>query len=825
MAAIPTLGSFDPPTTTANEDALEDAARSLDNHSGRILGQGTDVVAKMNTTAVEFSELVSEPIKQRGGEFLTAATAAMEGAVWGSAVTNRWAASVREFKAAVKKLNREWAEAVNDKFGIRESQVGGTTPNLTPAEREAATADATAYAGGLKLAEMNDAANAAYEKFKGDAADAGGMLKEGPTPENLRAMATGGGVDSWALFSVFGMNAPMPLTGDWGGVLGDDLLDALKNGRVEDLPPELRGQLGVLKALIERAHHLDSIGEGKLSAGELEYLERFFGAIDKSVFNMPDLLDDTYWTDADKALVLAGMGGGLLAVSNDKLGGGTGRLPDSVRNFVDAYIGGKGKGSDLKPQHHDGDELRALATMFDAIDYQGMAYMRGGKDFSAALTIAVSEHLDGEAGGFSIGEGTARTILDHSLANTDANAAILTGDLQHPYYKEHTAESVLRGLFGHQWEDDGKTAAKLIDWIPDAAVGKDEELAKSATESFAAMFGIMTDEKPVGPWDESGYEFFSDHFGEIGDYEAAPIGAANPAVAQAMGRSAIAFLDAFAASPVKETGVDWGGEAPLDLETGSRVRFLELVMGDEQARDDLAQAAYAHMYLETGGMPGWADGAEAGEHARTSGRLLGYVDAAFRAAQADAGEDAAGQTADANRQAAWMAAGFTIAKEIALEVPGASALHSGWKVVVNEGFELGKWGPGVARAENIVWKDGTAPYDEGVTRSLDDIKMEVGYSIVDGMTRDPKSGIDIGDVRQVEPQLVAGPKDAQDLRSVKDLLLANDPDLGDRRVSQDRVITGLERLIERDPELFQRYKDFIQDIEQQRKDVSQGQTE
>jgi hypothetical protein len=832
MAAIPTLGSFDPPTTTADENALEDAARTLDNHSGRILGQGTDVVAKMNTTAVEFSDLVSEPIKQRGGEFLTAATAAMEGAVWGSTVTNKWAASVREFKEAMKRLTAEWAGAVDDKFGIRESQVGGTTPNLTPAEREAATEDATAYAGQLKLAEMNAAANAAYEKFKGDAADAGGWLKEGPTPENLQAMAMDGGVDSWALFSVFGMNAPMPLTGDAGEWLGGDLLDAIKNGRVQDLPAELRGQLGVLKALVERAHHLESVGGGKLSEGELAYLEQFFGTIDKSVFEMPGLLDDdTNWSDADKALILGGMGGGLLAVSNEKLGGGTARLPDSVRGFVETYIGG-GEKPTVKPQHHDGDELRALATMLNAVDAQGMAKMNGGKEFSAAMTIAVAEHLDGEAGGYSIGEDTARTILDHSTANFEANAAILNGDIQHPYYKDDTAEATLRGLFGHKWSDGGSAATGFIDWIPRMSVSDDPAMRELAAESAFHLIDTMTNQEKAGPWKESAYQFFTDGYGKIGQYEAAPLGVANPLIAQSMGRTAIAYIDYFDTANVddaKNQLFDDGRREQFYLDKDTRVNFFELVMGDMEAGNELGKYAYAKIIGEAGGMvdgKAWDDPHTEGVE---DGRLMGLLDAAYQRVYEDATDDKAGVDEMTKQQSTWVRAASTVLKEIVTEIPVAKQLwvigegknsYSVGNVLIKELFEIGKVGPVVSETyKTWPFAGGEAPTQgsrEG-DQDFDKFGFTVRHSVVENLLADGKSGVDIDDVRKADPHLVEKGDDGEyRLRTADELLKAFEANGDNASFDYDQAGKALWKVM--DEPLRERWSEYIGAFPEQRRE-------
>jgi hypothetical protein len=839
MAAIPTYGSFDPPTTTADENALEDGARSLDNHSGRIIGRGSNVSDQMETTAVQFSEIVAEPLKQRGGEFLSAATAAMEGAVWGSTVTTKWAGSVREYKEVVKQLVSEWQAAVDDRFGIRESEVGGGTPNLTPAEREAATDEATAYAGGLKLAEMNAAANAAYEKFKGDAADTGSRLKEGPTPENLRAMAEDGGVGSWALYNVFGMSAPMPLTGDFGGMLGDDLLDALKRGNIDDFPPEVRGQLGVLKALVERAHHLESIGEGKLSAGELAYLEKFFGALDKAegpaylngVLAIPEMIEDAGLSNADRNLILAGMGGGLLAVSNDKLGGGTRRLPESLRNFVSDYTGGNGGKAPLhlRSEPSDGDELRSLASMFDAADGEGLALMQGGKDFSAAITIATAEHLDSDGSGsvFTVSEDTARTLLDHSTANFEANTAILNGGIQHPFYKEDTAEHVLREMFGHKWEDGGATGAKLIDWIPRAATSGDKELQDLATDAAYHLITTVTNDKASGPWNESAYQFFTDGYGDIGEFDKAPLGVANPLIAQSMGRTAITYIDYLDAPNVdRDSELTLSDDPRADdmfLDKGTRARFVELVMGDKTAGNALGEAAYAKVIAEAGDMGDWKDWSDARKEALEDGGLIGLLDNAYRQVYQDATDDAASEATMDKQHATWVRSASTILKEVVTEIPQVKAIKGVGQILIRETLEIGKWSPNQIESSGV-WQfaDNGAPKegDRAGDPEYEKFGFQVTHSVVENLLADKQSGLDIDEVRKLDSRLVEKGSDGEyHLRPAEELLTVNDPPTSEQHhgnLDFREANAALQKLF--GEELGNRYESYVDAFVDQRKD-------
>ncbi|GAB3996536.1 hypothetical protein GCM10029992_16940 [Glycomyces albus] len=79
MPSIPTYGSFDPPESTADEDTLAAEAEALEANSGRIVGRGETLTGDMRGTAVDFSEIVSEPLRQEAGNSTAAYLAAMQG--------------------------------------------------------------------------------------------------------------------------------------------------------------------------------------------------------------------------------------------------------------------------------------------------------------------------------------------------------------------------------------------------------------------------------------------------------------------------------------------------------------------------------------------------------------------------------------------------------------------------------------------------------------------------------------------------------------------------------------------------------------------------
>jgi hypothetical protein len=786
MAAIPTLGSFDPKTTTADDLALAEEAGYLRAHSSRIIGRGSDVVDQMSATATQFSEMVAAPITREGGEFESAATTAMEGAVWGATVTDRWAVAVLAYKRRIEALHAQWADAVASSFGVTIGDVADQITGGMPGDVQGKILDnKIAEVGQDKLAAMNGQADAAYEEFKAKAAETGRWLREGPTPANLQALGMDGGATDWLLCSVFGAEAPLPLVGADGKRLAAALRDALSNH--EPLTAAQRAQFAAMLALAERAEYLQQHG-GKLTTGELAFLEQFYGGMDKPwdatnpiktevLYLLPEILEGSQIPAGDQATILAGIGGGLLALSDPRLGGGTGRLPASMRNLVDHYFG---KGAKPEFSATTGDQIRALGRFFEAADAKGLTEIQGGRDLSAALTLAVA---DANPTLFrTSAEDELIAIMKVSTRNVEANAALLNGDLQHPDFGENTPEHVLRGLFGPQWKDDGKAAAGLIGWIPELSASDDPRLRDLATETAFNLITTMSNDQKTGPWNESAYQFFTDGYGRIGNFHDAPIGAANPAIAQAMSGTAIAYIDYLDAPDIgRDSELTLNGDPRADdmyLDLATRARFVELVMGDPTAGNDLGAAAYAKVIAEAGDMNNWGGWNDAREKGMDDGELIRLLDKAYANVYEDATGDATTEAEQDKAHATWVRSSSTILKEAVLEIPGVKAIKGIGQVLIREGLELGKWGPGHVEGTKMwPFADNSAP---GADERKGDPKyeqfsFEVTHSVIQQMLHDPNSGIDLDDIAKADSRLlVENPATGTyTLRSAEDLLDAN----------------------------------------------------
>ncbi|GAA1665873.1 hypothetical protein GCM10009830_09340 [Glycomyces endophyticus] len=823
MPSIPTVGSLHIPVSTAVVETLRDLATELDAKSGSIIGRGSDVMEQMNSTAVEFSELVSEPLRRQGAESIEAARKAMQGSVWGSTVTGQWADDAETYQKLAERYQGLWAEQVASDFGVTPASAGIT--GGMPSDVQAKVMDnAVAEAGAGSLATFQGVINAAYEQYKLDAKTAGSHLKGGPTPANLKSLAAGGGA-SWAMFNLFGAAAGVPpLTGQEGKEFAEWLREFINED--EALPADKRKMLEAILALAAEARDKQQNG-GTLTTGQLDFLEQFFKGMEQPwtehnpiqtgvLYLIPDILKGSDTPAADQALIMAAMGGGLLALSDPRIGGGGARMPGSMKTLVDHFFG---TGDKPPYSRETGAELRALGKFFGAMrDQGGLDDLEGGKEYSAALTLAIAD----ADSSYRLGsEDELISVLEVSTRNRDANAALLTGGLQHPDYGKETPEHVLRGLFGPQWKDDGKAAAGLIDWIGDDASSKDPAVADRAAQSAYALFTTMTNETPGSHWDQSAYDFFTDSYGEIGSFQDAPIGAANPEIAFAMGKTAAGYLDYFSAADNSgDDALSLGNPASqMYLSLDTRQNFVEMIMGSPAAGQKFGEAAYAHTLAEAAYADAWQDPEEARTQANESGMLMGLLDNGFNKVFTEAQTDADRATALATQHSNWTRAGAAAAKELILELPGTRSLGRLAQQGVRQLTELFKWTPGVAQSHNFIWEKGLTPdpadFQQTWDRSKEEWDFAVNHAVAQQALKDPDSGITIADIERADPRLVENGR----LRPADELLGANEAPVNgsvNKNLDHRLATEELHRLF--GDKLSDKLNEYLKTFDAQRKD-------
>lgn len=679
------------PDTDAEPGKLTAAAGRFEDLGGRITGTGGDLHSQIRTGATSFSELIAGPIRNLADVNKASWQKAVQGSTWGAAVTTAWSGNVTEFRERREELMARWTAAANADFGVTLDAAQPGMAEVKAAERFNTEVDEKA--AGVRGEIMREFQRA-WNKLEQDASERTTELKSGPTKATLATLMETGAL-GWAGFNLWGAKSPTPLDGGEGKKLADRINAALKRG---ELPSA--ADLANLNALMAHAAFLQKNG-GKLSGDELDFLRNLYRGLDRkdtafSNLIRPNWLEVDGADPADVARVKATLANGLLALSDEDLGGGYDQLPVGIREILD---------DSPKEGMDKGDWGLGLSGLAGLMAATGGKYaavkLKGGTEFSALATIRVSENMTEI--GLAKDEKLARGLLDVAFRNDKAAGGILTGKYDgETEYGKDTAEFVMRSLWSRDWGDQGKTVAGLVDWIPDAMDGKDPAMRALAQKSAFEVYTTVTNTERTR-WDESAFEWMTDGFGRAGSDPAAPLATRNPYVTNAFGDMIGHDLDDVFGAPSE--GVKNGfenGRTTLDWET--RERLFQIALADEKTADNLGKAVYARVIADAGGIENWSTG-EAGAYGEKNGTLARLLDGGVARLDGDTGDglnDAADATAAAKndqRITRWANMGAAVLKEVVLAVPGVDKAGDLTKLGTKVFFELGKTGPGTAQTE------------------------------------------------------------------------------------------------------------------------------
>ncbi|GLZ76493.1 hypothetical protein Afil01_13000 [Actinorhabdospora filicis] len=781
MATIP---SFSIKDTDADAGAISGAADNFYDIAGRVTGQGSTVRDLINGGAREFSTIIAEPIKGQAQKNMMAWLAATQGSVYGAAVTAAWGKNVAEFKRRRDALLAAWSAATSSDFGLTMPRsVGG----------DGAARDWELYdqklqtAADKKFGEVTAEATALWRWFESEAGARGRELKAGPTKETLKELAEAGTL-GWAGFNLFGGMSPTPLTEAEAQKLAEQLAARIMGG--VPLTPEDLQNLRNIQALVTHAQWLQGNG-GQLSAGELKFLEKYYGTLGLIPTKVEDYLKNAgqFMKPEDRDLLRATLGGGLLALSSEDLGGGYDKLPAPLRDLINhsTPIVGNDPGASWAP-------VAALAPLLLA----GGKQIIGGKEFSGRMTFFVADQLhplkgkDLEA---------ARQLLEVSLNNKWANGEILSGKFT-DFGDKDGRERVIREIFGKEWGDDGATAAKLVDWIPDAAGSKDQALKDLAGGASAGLWDTLTNTKP-GAYKTSAFEWVTDGFGKAGKDPAAPLGVVNPIIAQKLGAAVVPYLtDTFTEDPEGlKNGYD--PKSGLHLDEDTRRRAFQIIMGDEKAADALGGTVFALAGDDLRNLTHW-DGAD-GEHAGAkAGRLTGYLDSGLQGLindrEAGVEPPPAASTKTDDRIVRWGNLAASITKEVVTSLPGFKTVSNVGQIFWKIGFEGAKNLPGTTNMEgwwSTVDMPGNGGHDSGEQGLPGPVRLGTTQLLfrdaaVRAIIDDPRMGVSVDDL---PPSL----RDGDHVKSINDIPAG---------AARDQAREDMLRIIKQHPNAADAYAEF-----------------
>ncbi|NKZ00012.1 TPR repeat region-containing protein [Nocardiopsis alborubida] len=653
--------SFLARSTSANPEAIRTRAEELDTLQSRLLGRADDLDADFNHTASQFTDLMAWNIRDLSAEELQLWRDAGTAIAYASSMVEMWAQSVEEFEEERSAQMSEWWEFLRTKRAEIPDKYQGQTITATYPEREgfgwlgdenkcrSVYDEVAAKAEDLKERERTN-----YQAFENHAEDVGDKLRQGPTKENVQALIDAG-INSWAFYNLDPNHYTM---------LVDN--QELTEENAEEWSEELEGYWSGHQPIDARYHELmlmmSMITTNAMQAQqggtgyrneELDFLRAFYDELEEDpnpesmgVIGIPAKMEGDHLSEEEREHALGVLGDGLLALSDERVGGGYDELPASVRSVVDGPdFSGVRAGGQYNQTHTDWMER---AGYLDDLLSNSHEDFEGGAEFSTRMMDTVSASLvriDALGGDDSSMSG----LLDVATRNEDANYAVLTGDYPEGVegdlpWTEETADNVTDRIIGqlytHEWGDDGEAARGLTEWIEDMSWSDDEDERRMAAGAMDGLMETITSKEMHDTLSGTGIEV------ELSDgtkVPNAPFTAVNGEVADGFAHLFEVYIESFADEEGLDGGhVDFGWERGeekqweeerwdddsrmLAMSPSERLIFLEYVMGNEDSavRAHTAAAVYSaaqtELYLESGNK------SETGANA---GVLQSLVDAAL----------------------------------------------------------------------------------------------------------------------------------------------------------------------------------------------------
>lgn len=278
--------------------------------------------------------------------------------------------------------------------------------------------------------------------------------------------------------------------------------------------------------------------------------------------------------------------------------------------------------------------------------------MELGEDTSLKLTSAVSEvagaipsehnrnNLDITYRPDEQGNATMSKLLNFAVANEDANHTLLTEGAE-PNGRD--AEQILTDLYTFDWDDEGRAAAGLTDWIAEGENSADPSEPDRSREALVGLMDVMTSESMQEKLARTGQEvedtmqvFDADGESRTEDFEwkDVSIGHLNPEIASGFADVFDAHIDAFASLDGMETGEPIPGfdnsyeDGDLMLARDSREAFAEIIAGSENAAGQMFESTVEYNESSMEEYMSQFNGGPDHEIPKQSGNLWNIVDSA-----------------------------------------------------------------------------------------------------------------------------------------------------------------------------------------------------
>ncbi|GAA4917325.1 hypothetical protein LX16_3920 [Stackebrandtia albiflava] len=348
------MATFSPYEPETDPGVLADHAAQLIGIAGRITGHGVTVTTAIGSGAMEFSEMIAEPIRGVATENEAAWTSAMQAAIYGAAVAADFAADILEYEGKIDALKERWHEGAVRNFGA-----GHDT------EAEGFDADFDAGRAAL-LAELNAEAKAAKSDFETAADDRKADLDSGPTAESIQRL-----IDEGMMPWFMGNNL-------WGDAAGT--------------PPAVLQREYADKA----EYHLNGGADGELDEADLRAANRILGAFGEYAdfsYRLMDNLGAQGLLETAGRIGAGGFGSDLTAEIQANLG-------VALATATDPDNGGPSVGSEWIQElmNAGGQDLQIVGSSGEGnygLGYYALAplLLQTDRPFAPELLVPVTEHM------------------------------------------------------------------------------------------------------------------------------------------------------------------------------------------------------------------------------------------------------------------------------------------------------------------------------------------------------------------------------------------------------------------------------------------------
>ncbi|WP_433699434.1 hypothetical protein [Nocardiopsis sp. CA-288880] len=618
---------FSPRSIESFESRIRPVSEDLVTLEARLLGRADDLEGGFDSAASHFTDIVGWDITSLGAENYQQWVDAAVNLRFAIDVNEMWADHVKEFWDKRDAMWDDWDEAVASKVSQVPDEYRGTVITA-----ESPTPDHWFDSDARKCRELYDELSGYLEEVQGreranwdaheeNALEILGMLRGGPTAENVQKLIDGGYADmAYANLDpgkYLSLESDFELTPDSAEEAASELAPYWSGDKpLDDRYHEL---MLVMSMIGTNARNAQNDG-GELREEEVDFLEAFYAQLElegggpyTGVLSVPGWMEGGHMTGEEREHALGTLGDGLLALSDPELGGGYESLPESVRRAAEGPFLTTDPDEPVYALVTYKDDVEALTSLLRHTDGD----LGAGYTLSTNLTMSAGSYnyFWGSAGegGYVMSEDLA-VLADVGTRNEDANHYVLTGEHPSPApetgadYPDKFRRDAVQGLLTYEWHDHGEAASGLIDWISADSLSEDEDVRNRAGEAASGFIGMVTTPEMQQALTDTGVD--------VGDSEDASFTEFNPALADRFADVFDSYLFSFAASEIKSseegnallTGVtDYNPETgAFNIGVQERAAYMQYLMGDDGSAMRAVNSAMAYeqaqieLYLGTG---------------------------------------------------------------------------------------------------------------------------------------------------------------------------------------------------------------------------------